>query len=316
MIWSRTRGRDLIDFARVRQHMCEAATCSQQVPRDIEANQNSYRGALANPDWAMQLMATGTTRNRDRQPIDSGPKRRDTGTGRALLSDTLGIYDDRGDPLGAVRFSPGSGNLTATGELIGFFGREGPSETEFRFLSQTGEAVTFAVTIFAGQSGERRTGRMMVELPSQANAYPRGTLVLDDEITLIELDPAGPGDEFGRNENRRQPGRQVPPNADSPDDQPGIGVYKYTYRFRDVPLGRSVKLREGPSRADPETAMISAETGEMQILTCSREIDNIRFEEVSRADQLRILSAHWCEISTMDGRRGWLPARYLAPEQN
>ena len=41
----------------------------------------------------------------------------------------------------------------------------------------------------------------------------------------------------------------------------------------------------------------------------------IAFDRATRPSQLATLEARWCEVITASGN-GWLPGRYLVPEQN
>jgi hypothetical protein len=315
-IWSRSRGLDLTDVAGSRKHLCDMAACSNQVERDLAANPDSYLGTLADMRWAQGLMAAGDASGRPgpdgrRDPPRGAP----AGGNGGWQAGVFGILDEQGKPLGTIRFQRTGRGLAATGDLAGLFRNGASGETTFLFVSGTDEAVSFNVTLHSAQSGGRRDGRLIVERPGPSVSRPRGTIVLDDEIILVQLDPARSGSSPYDGQGQ-MPGQEASGPDEMEGDQPGFGIYKYTYRFRGVPSGRSVRLRDGPSRKSRQTAMLAADTINMQIRTCDREIDNIRFEEASRSEQLETLSRHWCEIITTDGETGWLPARYLSPEQN
>ncbi|WJS05866.1 hypothetical protein [Roseibium aggregatum] len=315
-VWSRHRGLDLTDVADPGKHLCDSVGCSNRIPTDLAADPHRYLGALSDIRWAERLIADG--RSSGAAGPESGrnsPNERPASNDHRKLTEVFGIFDERGKPLGAIRFQQTGRELSATGELIGLFGNNESSKTEYRFHSRTDEAVSYTITAFSGQSGERRSGRIIVELPSSTVTHPRGTMVVDDEVTLINLKPAGSGDASETGGDLGAPREDAGPEDDL-YDQPGFGIYKYTYKFRDVPSGRTVKLRDGPSRKNHETAMLRADAVNMQIMTCDRDIDNIRFEEAARSEQLETLARLWCKIVTTDGRSGWLPARYLVPEQN
>ena len=228
-----------------------------------------------------------------------------------MLTDAWTLFEETDEPLGTISFAPGPGGLAAAGTLSGFFETGRPHEADFRLVAQTDQAAAFDVTIFAGQSGERREGRLIVELPSHARGDPRGTLAVDDEILLVYLAQTGAP--------RRDP--PAPPSPRENDlvdpvepapEYPVIGIYKYDYLLRDVPAGRELALRYEPSRDSGQIGQIAGDTAPFQLHTCAPEIESWRFEEASPPEQLRLLSAGWCEVLHPNGR-GWIPGRYLQP---
>ena len=81
-----------------------------------------------------------------------------------------------------------------------------------------------------------------------------------------------------------------------------------------VPQGQMQSVAVDRMELDFEGPLGEAHRGYTRA-SCSRVTGQFaKGTEIANTRQLSILSAHWCEISTPDGRRGWIPARYLAPE--
>ena len=304
------RGQDFQGYVKARRHLCEVTTCADEVFRDVRRNPAALYGSLDGIGWTRAIRERGRSR----------PTARDAG--RPAPSDSWTIFKGTDRPIGEVRFSPGPQGLAADGRLEGIFRTGTPHETEFVRTGQTDEAVTFAVTVFAGQSGERRTGHLVVELPSYASGNPSGTLILGDEVTRIFLAPGAGGrgtmKGAGGAGGGTDPSRDRNPDFVDPDEPrdelPVIGVYRYDYRLRDVPDGRSLYLRREPTRDSTQTGTVSNDTPPMQMVGCRPHIDSSAFHDAPRRRQLALLSGAWCEVQT-DRARGWVPGIYLQPAE-
>ena len=306
------RGFDYSGFAQRSAHSCEISACANDVFAGLERDSSRYLGALNGVAWtrALREMPDRIAQSHGSRPSPAPRPVANGGSGdwRPLMGDPWTIFEETDEPLGTVSFEPRANGLFASGQMLGFFETGRPQEAEFRLAAQTDQAVAFDVTIYAGESGERRTGRLMVELPSHASGDPRGTLVVDDEIFLVYLAPqrrGGGGGPVAREDDLIDPREPLP-------EYPVIGIYKYDYVLRDVPAGRELALRYQPSRDSGQVGQIASGTGPFQLHTCRPEIESYRFEEASPSEQLRLLSSGWCEALTPNGR-GWIPGRYLQP---
>lgn len=313
-IYHPDRGLDLAGFATRRDHLCETVACADDVFAALQRDTRPYLGSLGSLGWA-DAIRRGPDRIGESHGGNAAPTRAPAlpAQGRPLLSDPWTVFEETNEPLGTVGFRPGPGGLAASGTFTGFFETGEPHETDFRLVQQTDQAVAFDLTIYSGQSGERREGRLVVELPSAAPGDPRGTLVVGDEIFLVYLAQTG-------NERSVAPpvSRPDAPNLDliDPDEPvpeyPVIGIYKYDYILRDVPPGRELALRYEPSRDSGQIGQIGSRARPFQLHTCAPEIDSFRFEQATDRGRLDLLSAGWCEVLLPDGR-GWVPGRYLRP---
>ncbi|GAB2205957.1 hypothetical protein ROS1_27730 [Roseibium sp. ROS1] len=302
------RGWDYDGFATARTHICETSQCMRAVFDEVRRFPNRFRkgynSTYLNRIYNLPNSITASRRNTQVPAPAPG--------GGGALEGTWGLYEETGESLGYVTMSGRGRNLQASGNLANFFVNGASAETRFSLAQQTDEAAAFDLTTFADGSGERKTGRLIVEFPRSGSANPRGTLIVADEVLLVELNAHNGG--VTPNWQTHQ-GEQSDPDPDQDFDNPGFGIYKFTYRLRGVPPGRAVALRAGPSRSESIVRSLSGDARALQLNDCDPDVDNIGFEAASRAAQLSVLDARWCEVVTPDGN-GWLPGRYLQPEQN
>ncbi|MEM1376429.1 MAG: hypothetical protein AAGG69_03475 [Pseudomonadota bacterium] len=295
------RGFDYSGYASYRQHICEQAQCMDEIFRDVRDNPARYRGnvdrgyitRMINLPNAIQQSHQGS------QPQPSPqPNPQPSPDPRPLLSDAWVVLEETSDNLGEISFGPGPGGISASGVLRGFFNTGDDHQTDFALVSSTGEAVAFELITYAGQSGERKEGRLIVELPAFARDNPRGTLIVGDEILLVEL---------------ARPTRGVDPR--DVGDTPAIGIYSVNYRLRDVALDRSVRLMREPGSSTGFVGVISPNARQLQMLKCDANIDSQQFQSASFERKMALLSPHWCQV-TNGQVAGWLPGRFLVPESN
>lgn len=288
------RGFDFIGTAIGRSHLCEQTACSNDVFIDLRNNPNKYRGsydsAYTTPVYNLPNNI-GQSHNTTMRPAPSRPS-------RPMLSDAWAILDETSENLGTISFSGGGNGIQANGTLNGFFETGSPHETEYRFMTSTDEAVAFSLTIFAGQSGERRNGQLIVELPSFARDNPKGTLVVGEDVFLVEL---------------VRPTRGLDPSEVG--DAPAIGVYAPLYGLRGIPSGRTIVLRKEASRSSSEVGRLRPDARDLTVIRCTPDIDSARFDSAGPGGKLAMLSSSWCQI-TNNEFAGWLPGRYLSPQNN
>ena len=302
-----TRGVDFDGVARAVPHLCEQTACSNQVVNELRRNPLANLGDFANraflqnynPGLDNRAQAHRTNMRPAPRPAPT-PARRGL---RPQLSDAWTIHDESGEPLGEITFRQQGPSLSATGILKGFFETRQDHETEFRLETATQEAVAFSLTTYAGQSGEQKAGHLMIELPSAARDFPKGTLIVADQVYFVELVA------------RKGAGSNVPQFEPGPDenDLPAIGIYGYPFELHNVPTGRALALRERPDRRAPETGRIRQTSPEFYLTDCQPMIDSLTFEEASIDRRVQLLSASWCQAQLQDGTVGWLPGIYLMP---
>ena len=211
------------------------------------------------------------------------------------MSDAWVILDETSENLGTISIRQDGTRLAASGELNGFFETGRPHETQFSERHSTREAVAFDLTVSAGSSGERKSGRLVVELPAYRGDNPRGTLIVGEEIFLVSL---------------VRPMQGMEPAEVG--DTPAIGIYSMDYLLTNVPAGKTLKLRKEPGRSASVVGELSAGTAGLQMMKCEPEIDSWQFEHANPTDRLAMLSAAWGQVT--NGRfAGWLPGRYLKP---
>lgn len=296
------RGYDFGGYAQGRSHFCEQTRCAADLFDDLRTNPRSYlgnvdRGAILRMINLPDRIAAShqSTRPAPQQP-STGQGQGPSGGARTLFSDAYTILDETSENLGEVVFSPNGGQLAASGRLRNFFEISEDHETVFTLIQQTDQAVAFELTVYAGQSGESKQGRLMVELPSYARNNPRGTLMVADEIFLVELVRPIPGTD-----------------TSELGDTPAIGIYSTSYRLRDVPLDRAMQLRSGPDRSTGVVGTIAPQSTGLQMLGCAREINSQLFEAAGLNERLLLLSSTWCQITNYE-ISGWVPGIYLVPE--
>ncbi|MEL6920268.1 MAG: hypothetical protein AAFO77_04475, partial [Pseudomonadota bacterium] len=297
------RGYDYEGFAVGRPHLCEQAQCLDEIFEDVRDNPQRFRGNVDRGYIVAMLNRPNNIAQSHRgvrpQPQPQPQPAPAPGPGpRPLLTDAWVILEETNENLGEISFSPDGGRLAASGVLRSFFETGDDHDTVFTFAGSTGEAVSFDLVTYAGQSGESKTGRLIVELPSYATNNPRGSLIVGDEVLLIELARPIPG---------------VDPS--DVGDTPAIGIYSVNYRLRDVPLDRSVRLRQEPNRSSGTVGGISPNARQLQLLNCTGNINAQRFQDASFDGKMALLSASWCQV-TNGQLAGWLPGRYLVPETN
>ncbi|WP_212668558.1 hypothetical protein [Jannaschia aquimarina] len=303
-IHHRQRGLDYEGVVRTRPHLCEQTACQNAVFADLRANPARYQGNVDR--GAILRMINGPNRiaqshGRSTPAPNPGPVSNNGAGPRPLFTDAWAILEETGDNLGEIAFSLDGDRLAASGKLRGFFETAEDHDVVFTLSTWTSEAVAFDLVVYAGQSGESKQGRLLVELPSSAPAVPRGTLFVEDEILLVEL--------------------VRPTNGLSPRevfDTPAIGIYGVSYRLHNVPQGRTLRLREKPDRNAAVTGSITANASGLTMLGCDERvhrIDSLAFERADMAARTDMLSRTWCQIS--NGQiAGWLPGLYLSPEAN
>lgn len=211
----------------------------------------------------------------------------------------LEIIDVTGRSLGNVTFGGDPQGPTATGALFGVFGTLTAHETQFTFAIQTAAAITFDLTVIDAASRAQKSGALLLEISDDATAM-RGTLIVGTDVFVISLAPF-----------------DAVANTDQDDafyDNPGFGIYKYTYGLKDIPQGRELALRQSPDRSAAVVIMLDKQTHALQINRCVPEIDNIAFDEATAATQDAVLARVWCEIYANDAL-GWIPGRYLAAQR-
>ena len=158
-----------------------------------------------------------------------------------------------------------------------------------------GDAVEVVLTPQSGRAEDDMAGRLL--LARDGAWRMTGTLITEVGVTEVEFQPA-----FGRDETH---------------DMPGFGIWKSFYQLRGVPSDQRLALRLGPSRDAVEVDRVTAWASGIVITSCTPEVDQIAFEQASRARQLATLDALWCMIEVpMAGDAvlsGWVPGRYLEP---
>ncbi|SFR36350.1 hypothetical protein SAMN04488005_0958 [Yoonia tamlensis] len=201
------------------------------------------------------------------------------------------IRDDAGRDLGNISFWDSPTGPSATGALFGLFGSPVAHETQFTFDRQAAEALSLKVTTRDANSIAQWSGHLLIDTRSHP---PRGTLFIGNEIFLVTLTPVGTS----------------PSTPEDEYDTPGFGIYKYTYRLRDIPANSSLNLRSAADRTSAIVGTLAGNVQGLQVITCLPEIDNIMFEEFTAAQQAATLARVWCNITT-GTVQGWMPGRYL-----
>lgn len=293
------RGVDYEGFARLRPHLCEQTRCSNDIFNDLRQRPGTYRIKLDEAYIARMIglpnRIAASHQTSKPHPDPTRPPQQ-AGGGRPMMSDPWAILEETGDNLGEISFDQSAGGLMAKGKLRGFFETDEDHQVEFKLAGKTDEALAWELTVYSGQSGERKHGRMLTELPSHARRNPRGTLIVGEDILLFEL---------------VRPVRGL--DASEAGDTPAIGIYSVSYRLRDVPLNRTMNLRQKPSRSSAVIGSISPRATGLQMLKCADEINAQAFQEAGFERRLSMLSATWCQI-TNNQVSGWVPGIYLAPE--
>lgn len=298
------RGYDFSGYAQLRPHLCEQMQCQNAVFADIRNNPSAYRGNV-DRSYIVRMINLPNEIEQSHQlrsccapaPQPSPPPAPNPGP-RPLLSDAWVILEETSENLGEISISPEGRSLAASGKLRGFFETSEDHDTVFTLISSTDEALAFDLVAYAGQSGESKNGQLLIELPAYARNNPRGTLIVGDEVLLVELVKPIPGMEPGE-----------------VGDTPAIGIYSVNYRLRDVPPDRTVRLRSQGDRSSRIVGDISPDTSGLQMLACAPEIEAQRFMDASFQARLNLLSSSWCQV-TNGQIAGWLPGRYLVPEAN
>lgn len=297
------RGYDYEGFAVSRPHLCEQAQCQDAVFDDIRNNPAAYRGNV-DRGYVNRMINLPNRIDQSSPTLCCAPPPAPTPNSapqngpRPLLSDAWVILEETSENLGEISISPDRGSLAASGVLRGFFETGQPHDTVFTLAGSTDEAIAFDLVAYAGQSGESKTGRLLIELPAFARTNPRGTLIIGDEVLLVELVRPIPGLE-----------------PEEVGDTPAIGIYSVNYRLRDVPRDRSLRLRREPNRSSGIVGSISPNARQLQVLACAPEISAQRFSDADGRTRLNLLSASWCQV-TNGQIAGWLPGRYLTPDTN
>jgi len=306
-IFHNDRGYDYEGFVRAGDPFCEQGQCQTALFTDLKKNPSAYRAQVSS-SYSARLI---NSRNRiaashgqaEVRPSPSpapDPSPSPAPTFQQELPQQLSgrwaILDETSENVGEISIVPSSRGLRAEGKLRGFFENADGDETEFRRAVETDEAIAFDLTVFAAQSGEQKSGRLMVERPSLTVNNPRGTLIVEDDVFLVELvrpvaglDPRDVG------------------------DTPAIGIYSVSYTLRDVPVGRTIRLRSRPDRSSDVIGALPYNARDLQILKCSGEINSQRFQQGRQSTREALLASHWCQMT--DGQiAGWMPGRHLSPQ--
>ena len=296
------RGYDYEGFAKGRSHVCEQSQCQNAVFTDLRDNPERYRLRLSSGKVARLINGPNDiarSHGGARPAPSPSPSPAPAPAPRALLDDAYAILDETSENLGTVRFSLQDGRLAASGSLENFFDRAGSSDTVFTQSALTDQAVAYDLTVYPPSgNGRAKQGRLLVELPSHATGNPRGTLIVGRDVMLVEL---------------VRPTRGLDPQ--DVGDTPAIGIYAVAYDLRDVPAGRTLRLRKEPQRDAAVVGSLPAAARGLQILKCARDINSERFRTASQASREAMLAATWCQIT--DSRlAGWVPGRYLRPVAN
>lgn len=290
------RGYDFVGYAQGRPHVCETDQCTNDAFIDLRNNPDRNIGKFLETSWNSQMRALpnaiAQSHQANVQPAPLPTPARPVGPA-GQFDDPWVILDETSQNLGTVSIK---GDLRITGELRDMFTNGGPSQTTFTLMESTNQAAAWDLVTYAGGSGEQKSGRLMLELPGSTGRTPRGTLVMGDDVFLIELVRPIPG-------------------LDPSDvgDLPAIGVSGPMYGLRDVPSDRTVILRRQPDRNSGEAGRLSPFISGLTVQTCTPEIYTQDFEETDRQGKLRLLSTAWCQVIGPEFA-GWLPGRYLDPQ--
>ena len=286
---SAERGYDYVGFAQGHSHLCEQSQCQNAVFADVRDNPARYRSNV-DRGYLNRLRNLPNQIAQSHQPNQPIPRP------SAPVSDTYAILDETSENLGEITLSPNGNRLAASGRLRNFFETGGDHEMIFTWASTTDEAVAFDITIYAGGAGGSKQGRLIFSLPQQSAGNSTGTLIVADDIFLIEL---------------VRPIQGL--RADEIFDTPAIGIYSVNYALRDVPAGQSMRLRQTPDRSSSVVGAIPFDADGLQILQCTPEIDSQRFMTADQGQRLALLNGAWCQIANTEVA-GWVPGRYLSPQ--
>ena len=180
----------------------------------------------------------------------------------------------------------------------------------------TREAFVFDILFENTQSGARADGRLLLSLKGTDRDRLNGSIEVDNRFLLVTL--------------RRQPGKSVQPQpvqrrtqTQTPQanisvepetfDLPGTGFTGPAYRLRNVPANRQLRIRTGPDRSTQVVGQMPAAEQEILVLSCTPEIDPVRYDQTSREGKHEMLGGVWCQIQTRSGLRGYVLGRYLDP---
>ncbi|MEM6847992.1 MAG: SH3 domain-containing protein [Pseudomonadota bacterium] len=103
------------------------------------------------------------------------------------------------------------------------------------------------------------------------------------------------------------------PVAPETFDLPGTGVTGPAYRLRNVPANRELRIRTGPDRSTQVAGQMPAAEQDILVLSCTPQIDPVRYDQTSHEGKHEMLGGAWCQIETRSGLRGYVLGRYLDP---
>ncbi|MEM9330989.1 MAG: SH3 domain-containing protein [Pseudomonadota bacterium] len=170
-------------------------------------------------------------------------------------------------------------------------------------VNKTTDAFIFDVLYRATASGENANGRLLLSLKGTDPDRLAGSFELDNRFVLINL---------VRQASRDQTTQNQSPQAIK-NDPAKTALTLPSYGLRNIPSGRALRIRSAPNRSSQAIGQMESDTQNLSLLSCTPQIDPVRFGQVSFEGKLELLGGVWCRIKTRDGRQGFVLGRYLRP---
>ena len=153
---------------------------------------------------------------------------------------------------------------------------------------------------------------------------PKGQSVTADRQPRLLFERRGDGGQgvlFGLDGSRQMVTFRLVGNGNSENDAtglsegdlPGFGIYAVEFEIVGVPPGVRLTLHREPDPASPMVGSVAVNERGIFAEECLPEIDNIAFEEATRARRAAMLRGAWCKVSNDRGETGYIPGRHLQP---
>ncbi|MEP2707109.1 MAG: hypothetical protein ABJQ71_18320 [Roseibium sp.] len=303
------RGVDAEVNSKPDSHLCEQAQCFSDRLRELARNGDAAIGLLQNPKFfgTFDLNKDGRADAHARW-LSSVPAPKDNGFGvyqsvGQFMTAIWQVEDDGGTGIGELRiFATGTRSWGGFGELDDntHAGKRSKVKLDESGRSQAG--VDFDLT-FAASGGEELSGELVIDLPQSPKGRITGLLTHAGRQTSVSLKRLGAYEgEF----------------EDSGDyESSGSEGFDHFFHLRNVPEGRSLVLRQGPSRKSKALAGLMWTTTGLSIEQCTPDIASEVFNLSSHDEKLELLGGAWCQVTTANTQipSGYVLGRYLQPSE-
>ena len=302
-------------------HLCEVAQCMGDRLINLAENEEKALGVFKtgdilrsfDPKRDLRAAAHRGARQQAKQLTNNTPKRKRFGIYESIgqyMTAVWRVQDGQDRPMGELR-------IYATGTP--YWGGFGELDEPFRFRKRlkvvmeeshrTARFVTFGIAYAMGKSSNVAVASLKLDLPNAPDGKMRGLLTRGDGKIPIHLL------RMGSYEGEIEDNLASDDGSDDGHGDEASDIVDLSFALRDVPKGRSLILRQDPSRSAKMLGELPDTATGIHVDHCIPSINSGQFERTDKAGKLKLLNTVWCQIiaPASPAIRGYIPGRYLTP---